>query len=201
MSLLVKIKIIVYRKLLVFCDSFVWVDVFQILVKFKRRESIWNLKYFSFLKNDFPKMAKQLKRWIPNPGILGSKPLGASKVNSTSQSFILLGFIKWVPETPGDQVVKSKLSPCSGSVALRQLNPIHKKGTKSFLSKIMQKFYSHINLNLTFKKIIHKSNLNFRLLPNFSFLSPLPKNIRCQDLISDVNFYLQNCKLFFPQNV
>ena len=90
-------------------------------------------------------------------------------------------------------MVKSKLSPCSGSVALRQLNPIHKKGTKSFLSKIMQKFYSHINLNLTFKKIIHKSNLNFRLLPNFSFLSPLPKNIRCQDLISDVNFYLQNC--------
>ena len=29
-------------------------------------------------------------------------------------------------------VVKIKLSPCSGSVALRELNPVHKKGPKSF---------------------------------------------------------------------
>ena len=29
--------------------------------------------------------------------------------------------------TPGDSVVKNKLSPCSGSIALRQLNPFHKK--------------------------------------------------------------------------
>ena len=34
--------------------------------------------------------------------------------------------------THGAWVVKSKLSPPSGSVALRQLNPIHKKETKSF---------------------------------------------------------------------
>ena len=29
-------------------------------------------------------------------------------------------------------MVKSKLSPCSGTVALRQLKPIHKKGPESF---------------------------------------------------------------------
>ena len=33
-----------------------------------------------------------------------------------------------VPRTIEDFVVKSKLSPRSGSAALRQLNPIHKKG-------------------------------------------------------------------------
>ena len=33
--------------------------------------------------------------------------------------------VKWVPSTPGDLVVKSKLSPYSGFVALRHLNPIH----------------------------------------------------------------------------
>ena len=33
-------------------------------------------------------------------------------------------------------MVKGKLSPHSGSVALRQLNPIHKKDTIKFLSYI-----------------------------------------------------------------
>ena len=43
------------------------------------------------------------------------------------QPFIQLKLIKWVPGTPGNWVAKSKLSPHSGYVALRQLNPIHKK--------------------------------------------------------------------------
>ena len=34
--------------------------------------------------------------------------------------------------TPGDLVVIGKLSPCSGSVALRQLKLIHKNVRKSF---------------------------------------------------------------------
>ena len=46
----------------------------------------------------------------------------------STQLFILWRLIKCVSGTPGDRVVKSKLSPRSGSVALRQLNPIHKKG-------------------------------------------------------------------------
>ena len=33
------------------------------------------------------------------------------------------------------QLEVEKLSPCSGSVALRQLNPIRKKGPKSFVLK------------------------------------------------------------------
>ena len=36
-------------------------------------------------------------------------------------------------------MVKSKLSPCSGTVALRQLNPIHKKGPESFF--LSKKFF------------------------------------------------------------
>ena len=36
------------------------------------------------------------------------------------------------PEPSGDLVVKGKLFPRSGSVALRQLNPIHKKRSQSF---------------------------------------------------------------------
>ena len=32
----------------------------------------------------------------------------------------------------GILVVKSKLSPCSDSAALRQLNPVHKKGAIKF---------------------------------------------------------------------
>ena len=48
------------------------------------------------------------------------------------QSFILLRSINWVPGTPGNWMVKSKLSPHSNSVALRQLHPTHKKGTIKF---------------------------------------------------------------------
>ena len=45
----------------------------------------------------------------------------------STHPFIFLRSIKWVSGTPGDWVVKSKLSPRSDSVALRQLNPIYKK--------------------------------------------------------------------------
>ena len=45
-----------------------------------------------------------------------------------SQPLILPRSIKGVPGPLGDLVVKSKLSPLSCSVALRQLNPVHKKG-------------------------------------------------------------------------
>ena len=46
----------------------------------------------------------------------------------SAQPLILPGSVKWVPGTPQEWVVKIKLSLQSGSVALRQLNPIHKKG-------------------------------------------------------------------------
>ena len=49
-------------------------------------------------------------------------------VPKLTQPFILQRSIKWVLETSGDLVVKGKLSSCSSSAALRQLNCIHKKG-------------------------------------------------------------------------
>ena len=55
-------------------------------------------------------------------------------------TFILLRLVKWVPGTPGDWVVKSKLSPCSGTVGLRQLNPIQKKSTEAYLEHLWSFF-------------------------------------------------------------
>ena len=38
-------------------------------------------------------------------------------------------------------MVRSKLSPCSGSAALRQLNPIHEKGLlRAIIKKVKRKF-------------------------------------------------------------
>ena len=45
----------------------------------------------------------------------------------STQSFILSRSIKWLPGTSRDRVIRSKLSPRSGSVALSLLNSIHKK--------------------------------------------------------------------------
>ena len=46
----------------------------------------------------------------------------------------ILRQLLWVPWTPGNWVVKSKLYPCIRSAALRQLNPINKKDHKIFFS-------------------------------------------------------------------
>ena len=75
---------------------------------------------FSYITQCHP--TSLLECWFPIPAVPGSKPLGAS------QLFILPRSIKLVPGTPWDFVVKSKLSSCSGRVALRQLSHIHKKG-------------------------------------------------------------------------
>ena len=47
---------------------------------------------------------------------------------SSTQPFILPRSIKWLPGISGNLLVKSKWPPCSGSAAVRQLNPNHKKG-------------------------------------------------------------------------
>ena len=51
-----------------------------------------------------------------------------------TQPFILLWSIKWVRRTTGDLVVKSKLSPSSGSV-----NPIRKRGQNVLMKIILGK--------------------------------------------------------------
>ena len=61
-------------------------------------------------------MAYWLGRWIPNPGVPSSKPMGGSKVEPAFHPSEVD-----LPGLPGDLVAKSKLSPRSGSVALRQL--------------------------------------------------------------------------------
>ena len=81
-------------------------------------------------------MAKWLRYWIPNQGVLGSEPVSGSKFDS---AFILSRLMKWVSGTPGDLKVKSEQSPRSGSVSLRKLNLIHKKVAESvFLRKIFK---------------------------------------------------------------
>ena len=55
-------------------------------------------------------------RWIPKPGVPSSKPLADSKVDS---AFHPSEVDKWVPGIFG---------PLEVALALRQLNPIHKKG-------------------------------------------------------------------------
>ena len=65
MWIVVKIKVIVHKKCLVFCNSdlihsLVWVKVSQILVNFKGNESTWNLRYFSFFKKECLKSLQNL---------------------------------------------------------------------------------------------------------------------------------------------
>ena len=37
--------------------------------------------------------------------------------------------------------MKSKLPPCSGSATLRQLNPVHEKGARSFFNQWKLRFW------------------------------------------------------------
>ena len=59
---------------------------------------------------------------------------------SSTQPFIPVRSIKWAPGTLGDLIVKIKLSPRSGSVALRKLNLNHKKGPLSFFSNYLWRY-------------------------------------------------------------
>ena len=70
------------------------------------------------------------QHWIAQPGVPDSQLLDGSKIDS---AFHLPWSIKWLPGTPGDLVVQSKLFSYGGSVAASQLNSIHKKGPQFFL--------------------------------------------------------------------
>ena len=73
--------------------------------------------------------------------------------------FILLRSIKCVPGIPGGWVVKSKLSPRSSSVALRQSKLIHKKVTEAYLECsrpfMMEFFWESSKLLIIFVKMLH----------------------------------------------
>ena len=53
-------------------------------------------------------------------------------------------------------VVKSKLSLCSGSVALRQLNPVHKKDHKVFFRPLALPFLISYELNFSHNTVLTK---------------------------------------------
>ena len=65
------------------------------------------------------------KCWIPNPGLPRSKLLGGSKGNS---DFHPSKINQMSTRNIWDLVVRGKLLPRSGLVALRQLNLFNKKG-------------------------------------------------------------------------
>ena len=73
-----------------------------------------------------------LRRWIPNPGVPCSKPLGGSKVDSAFHP-------SRVDKTSTRNFweLNGKKVNCllEVAVALRQLNPIHKKGAIKFKLK------------------------------------------------------------------
>ena len=76
----------------------------------------------------------------------------------STQPLILPRSINWVPGTPGNWMIKSKLSPCSGFVALIQLNHMYKKGPQSFFKYNKIKLRSsHLKLSYFVLKAIWKS--------------------------------------------
>ena len=89
----------------------------------------------------------------------------------STQFFILPRSIKWVPGTSGNLVVKSKLPPWSGSVALGQLKPIHRRGDKvCFLKKQssidIEVIRTVFNFIFFMKKILSIWNTNKKHLTN-----------------------------------
>ena len=94
-------------------------------------------------------MSYWLSHWIPNPGVPSSKPLGHSKVDLAFHPS------KWIPGPPGDLLVKTKLSPHSGFIALRQLNLIHEKSLKIFV------MYPFLVNGPTFTLWKHQRTLDF----------------------------------------
>ena len=77
-------------------------------------------------------MIKETIKWSNGPVVSALDFQSRGPVNwmtqRSTESYILPRSIKRVSRTPGDLVVKRKLSPRSGSVALGHLTPVDKKG-------------------------------------------------------------------------
>ena len=81
-----------------------------------------------------------------------------------TQLFFLPRSIKWVPGISGELVVKSKLSPRSGCLALQQLNPIHKKGNNFFFF-FLKLFDITIIVKIQFKIMLFNSKMRTLEVP------------------------------------
>ena len=86
-----------------------------------QRNSRWVRNFQKCLLQElYQAVAQWLSHWIPNPGVPGLKPLGGCKVDS---AFHPSKVDEMSTRNSWGLMVKSKLSPHSGSVALRQMNP------------------------------------------------------------------------------
>ena len=80
-----------------------------------------------------------------------------------TQLFFLPRSIKRVPGISGELVVKSKLSPRSGCLALQQLNPIHKKGHNFFF--FLKLFDITVIVKIRFKIMLFNSKMRTLEVP------------------------------------
>ena len=85
--------------------------------------------------------------------------------------------IKGEPGTPRDSVVKRELSPCSGTVALRQLNFIHEKGPKSSFNQDPNSI--PIKIEILLRWCIRPS---FKFLTHYLPLEYFVKSLKLQKL-------------------
>ena len=69
----------------------------------------------------------------------------------------------------GILVVKSKLSPCSDSAALRQLNPVHKKGAIKFFFNYLCVVYKRLTW-CTFYREQGKPKKIISIVPSLSYI-------------------------------
>ena len=113
-------------------------------------------------------VAQCLRCWIPNPEVPGSKPLRGSKVNSDFHPSEGNQFSTRNCWKPGNRIVKRKLSHRSCSVALKQLNLLHKKGPQghrvkvflyyNFVLQLMIFFYLYTHIRFS----VSKRNFHFK---------------------------------------
>ena len=83
-----------------------------------------------------------------------------------TQLFILLGVIRWVPGTPGNLVIESKLSLRSSSEALKGLKTIQSGAIKLFLKKSsLRKLYKLRVLRTVQRYLTLKKSKLFFTLP------------------------------------
>ena len=132
MWIVVKIKVIVHKKCLVFCNSdlihsLVWVKVSQILVNFKGNESTWNLRYFSFFKKECLKSLQNLHS--------RSKSELEKNIHKNKLKFRpFSNFSFLVPATPHKKTLENEMK-------LSQISSFNAK-LQNFLSTNMSKIFS-----------------------------------------------------------
>ena len=111
-----------------------------------------------------------------------------------TQLFILQRSINWVLWTPRVVVVKSKLSPCSGSVAMTQLNPIHEKGPLSF-KKVFSTWQLKVQ-DLNFPKFTLQSVIKLILISGLLEAKRVNMSSPNKNIYEHLCLYFLCCRIF-----